>query len=274
MTETILAPAVADTATPTTTRTDAQDWTTSLAPELKTLVTSKGYKTPADVVQAYSHAQRALGADKIPAPKDGVWDPIALEKMGVPKDPTGYQLKRPEMPEGLTYDENFEKAALPVLHKMGIPPAAAQQLLDLYAGQAVQQHQALSAAREAQGAEALGALKTEWGQAFDQNVGAAARAAKHFGGQELVDALNSSGAGNDPHLIRAFAKIGKMMGEDPLKTGRTQGSMLTPAEARVEANKLMKSDAYLTNKDPIAHKAAVEQVQLLMQQAHPEPAQN
>jgi hypothetical protein len=260
-----VAPPVGDTA-----KVDASDWTAGLTPELKALVTGKGYKTPGDVVQAYDHAQRAIGADKIPAPKDGVWDPIALEKLGVPKDASGYQLKRPDMPAGLTYDENFEKAAIPILHKMGIPPAGAQALLDFYAGNQSQQHQAAIAARETQRTAGLVELKGEWGAAFDSKVEVAQRAALTFGGQELIDAFNANGLAGNKAMVKAFEKIGALMGEDQLKTGKSQSMVFTPAEALIEANKIMRTEVYLTNKDPTEHKAAVDQVSMLMQQAHPE----
>jgi hypothetical protein len=105
-------------------------WIGQLAPELRQLVETKGYRSPADVVQAYAHAQRAIGAAKIPAPRDGVWDEVARERLGIPGEPAGYQLARPQLPEGVPYDEAFEQAALPVAHKLGLMPHQVQGLLD------------------------------------------------------------------------------------------------------------------------------------------------
>lgn len=266
--QTVVAPVSTDTATATAA---PADWLASLTPELKTVVEAKGYKTPADVVQAYAHAQKAIGADKILAPKDGVWDPSALEKLGVPKELTEYQkaLKRPEMPEGVKYDEQFEAAALPVLQAMGIPPGAAQKLLDLYAGNIAAQHTAASKASEAAFAEGQAALKTEWGGAYDQKVTFASRAVLHIGGQELVDYMNTTGRGNDPMIVKAFAKVGEMLGEDTLKLGKSDGMRLTPAEALAEANKIMRSEDY-SSADPTIRKLAVDKAQALFAQAYPE----
>jgi hypothetical protein len=266
--QTVVAPVTTDTATATAA---PADWLASLTPELKTVVEAKGYKTPADVVQAYAHAQKAIGADKILAPKDGVWDPSALEKLGVPKELTEYQkaLKRPEMPEGVKYDEQFEAAALPALQAMGIPPAAAQKLLDMYAGNIVAQHDAHAKASAAAQAESQAALKTEWGNAYDQKINFASRAVLHIGGQELVDAMNQTGVGNNPLLVKAFAKVGEMLGEDTLKIGKADGMRMTPAEALSEANKIMRSEDY-NSPDPNVRKLAVDKAQALFAQAYPE----
>lgn len=274
MTDVAAAPAtVADTANAVQQQNTATgtEWMTGIADEIKSAITAKGFKTPADVTQAWYHAQRAIGADKIPAPKDGVWDPVALEKLGVPKDPSGYQIKRPELPAGVTYDENFEKAALPILHKMGIPPAGAQALVDLYAGHVAQQGKAMADQQAAQATETVAALKTEWGKAYDQNIALAGRAVKHFGGDALVEALNTSGAGNLPELIRAMSKVGELLGEDTLKTGQSGGMMLTPAEALAEANKVMNSPEY-THPDKAIQMAAVAKAEALFAQAYPEQA--
>jgi hypothetical protein len=243
------------------------DWMSTLTPELRQIVESKNYKSPADVVQAYAHAQRAIGADKIPVPKDGVWDEIARSKLGIPREPGGYKLQRPELPEGVNYDEAFEKAALPVAHKLGLTPGQVQGLLDFYAGHQSQTFQSVVRGRVDDETQSVGLLQQEWGPSYDTKVAQAARAARYFGGQPLIEFLNQSGVGNNPELVRAFAKIGSMMTEDSLKIGRSHGFSITPEEARREANKLMASPGY-TNRDHPEHGSIVEQVQQLFERAY------
>jgi hypothetical protein len=243
------------------------EWTSALTPELRQLVETKGYKTPADVVQAYAHAQRAIGADKIPLPKDGVWDEVARTKLGVPREPGGYKLDRPDLPQGVNYDEAFEKAALPVAHKLGLTPQQVQGLLDFYAGHQAQAFQSVLRGRVDDETQSVGMLQQEWGPTYDTKVAQAARAARYFGGQQLIDVLNQSGFGNNTELVRAFAKIGSMMTEDSLKIGRAHGFSISPDEARREANKLMASPGY-TNRDHPEHGSIVEQVQQLFERAY------
>ncbi len=245
------------------------DWTSALAPELKQLVEAKGYKSPADVVQAYAHAQRAIGADKIPLPKDGVWDETARAKLGIPRSADGYELQRPQLPQGVAYDETLEKAALPVAHKLGLTPRQVQGLLEFYAGHQSQSFQSAMRGRIDDETNATAQLQQEWGPSYDTKVATASRAARYFGGQPLIDFLNQTGAGNNPELVRAFAKIGSMMSEDSLKIGKAHGFSITPDEARREAQKLMAKEAY-TKRDHPEHQAMVEQVQQLFERAYAE----
>lgn len=246
---------------------EGAEWLSSLSPELRQMVETKGYKTPADVVQAYAHAQRAIGADKIPLPKDGVWDEVARSKLGIPREAGGYKLTRPDLPQGIVYDEAFEKAALPIAHKLGLTPGQVQGLLDFYAGHQAQAFQSTVRGRMEDETQSVGLLQQEWGSTYDARVAQAARAARYFGGPELIEFLNQSGVGNNPELVRTFAKIGSMMTEDSLKIGRAHGFSITPDEARREANKLMASPAY-TNRDHPEHGSTVEQVQQLFERAY------
>ncbi len=243
------------------------EWTATLTPELKQLVETKGYKSPADVVQAYAHAQRAIGADKIPAPKDGVWDETARAKLGIPRSPDGYELRRPDLPQGVAYDEAFEKAALPIAHKLGLTPGQVQGLLDFYAGHQSQAFQSSLKGRVEDETYSAAALRQEWGPSYDTKLAQAARAARYFGGEPLIEFLNQSGVGNNPELVRAFAKVGSMMTEDSLKIGRAQGFSISPDEARREAAKLMATQAYNIRHHP-EHAATVEHVQQLFERAY------
>lgn len=249
----------------------APEWVSGLAPELRAVVDAKGYKTPADVVAAYANAERLIGTDKIPLPKDGVWDPTALEKLGVPKEPAGYQIKRPELPAGMTYDEGLEKAALPLLHKAGYTPAQVQAAVDAFSAYQIQQNEAAAQERTRVETETTQALRGEWGQKYDGNVALAQRAAKHYGGDAFVKLLNESGLGNNPDFIRTFAKVGETMKEDSLIAGQSSGFKLTPDQARAEANKLMATEAY-TKRDHVEHAATVDKVKRLFEAAYPDAA--
>ena len=226
-------------------------WITGLPAELKTLVETKGYRTPADVVQAYAHAQRALGREKIPLPKDGMWDPVARERLGIPANPAGYALKRPDLPEGVAWDEGFERAALPVAHGLGLTPQQLQGLMDFYASHQAEAFATTGRARHLEQEQAASALKDEWGADYSVRLAQAARAARYFGGEDLVTLLNESGLGNNPQLIRAFEKAGALLGEDTLKGGSEgTGPGLAPTDAMRRARELMQKPGYLKREHP------------------------
>jgi hypothetical protein len=248
------------------------DWISSLPPELKQVVEVKGYKTPADVVQGYANAQKAIGADKIMLPnKDtGEWDAEARIKLGVPVDATGYQIKRPEsLPQGMVYDEGFEKAALPIAHKLGLTPHQVNGLMEFYATHQGEAFKTMTVEATQALANAQALLKKEWGTTYDSQTQRAQIAAKHFGGDALITYLNATGMGNAPEVIRAFAKIGAMMTEDQLKVGQSSGFGLTPVEAEREARKIMATEAYQKREHP-EHAEAQEKVAALFAQAHPD----
>lgn len=128
------------------------EWTASLAPALRQIIEADGHKTPADLAKAYAELQRTIGADKIALPKDGAWDDAARERLGIPKEADGYKLKRPEnLPPGMTYDEDFERATLPVAHNLGLTPAQLQGLLDFYSAYAIDAYKADEMARRQEG---------------------------------------------------------------------------------------------------------------------------
>lgn len=95
--------------------------------------------------------------------------------------------------------------------------ASAQALADAYVkvqAAAVEKQQADHAARVKSWAEELKADPEFGGANFDGNVKAAHRAIVRFGDDGLKNFLNGSGLGNEPSLVRAFARIGKAIAED------------------------------------------------------------
>lgn len=247
-------------------------WMADLPPDLKGLVEAKGYRTPADVVQAYVQAERAVGADKIPLPRDGVWDETARERLGIPPSAEGYALSRPALPQGVAWDETFEKAALPVAHELGLTPRQVQGLMDFYAGHQASTFAELGRARLAEQARATETLKAEWGPNFTARLAGAARAARYFGGEDLVAMLEETGLGNDPHLVRAFARAADLLGEDTLRgEGAPAGDAVGPAEAMRKARSLMEKPAYLRRDHP-DHADLVEEVQRWFERAARGPA--
>lgn len=69
------------------------------------------------------------------------------------------------------------------------------------------------------------------GTAFNENLGLAKKALDEFGNKELAEALEVTGMGNHPELIRFLVNVGKKMAEDGvLRSGADQRGDKTPAE--------------------------------------------
>jgi hypothetical protein len=113
------------------------------------------------------------------------------------------------------------------------------------------------------------ALKAEWGRAYDQNIGFARKAFKEYGGDALASKMESSGLGNDPDVLKAFANIARTTMADKDLAGPSGGTQmaLTPEEARSEASTIMAHPAYTNRRHP-EHAAMVRKVQGLFNQAY------
>jgi hypothetical protein len=164
----------------------ATDWFSKLAgdPDMKAWAESKGWKdaTSADpfaIAQSYHNLEKLFGADKagrtIQLPKDAN-DKAAIEaiyeKLGKPKDATGYQI---ELPEGA--DPTFADAAKNWFHKANLTTEQAKAVTDSYRAMELDAEQKM----EVQHAQQVEALQQEWGGQFDQKVETAKAAVKAAG---------------------------------------------------------------------------------------------
>lgn len=136
--------------------------------------------------------------------------------------PEKYELT---LPEGVTVDQAMLDEATPVFKKIGLSNEQASELvpvgLKMAEGAAKATVDQIVAAGQAQRKEWLDAAKadTEIGGAkWEESTHNAAKALDAFGfkaGHPFRKALEETGFGNHPDMIRAFAKIGaNMVGED------------------------------------------------------------
>ena len=249
------------------------EWAKDVPAEHHALLKAKNYKSPADVIVAYANAQKALSGDKVPIPKDGVWDADARKKLGIPDTAEGYAgaIKKPELPEGMTWDEGFEKAALPVAHQLGLTPKQLEGLMTFYGAHQAEQFKGQVAARQAETADAETVLREKFGPQYDARLSQAKRVVQQLGGADVAQALNETGAGNRPELIELFAKIGAMMGEDQLKSGASGAFGMGTEEAKAEIRKLQGHPAYMDKYHP-EHGDIITKLGELHKTAFPEAA--
>lgn len=252
----------------------AADWTSGFTDDLKTFVAAKGARSPADLAAAFAKADTET-ASMIPPPKDGVWDDAARAKLGIPAKADAYKLTRPQLPDSMPYDEALEKAALPVAHKLGLTPQQLQGLVEFIADHRVAETTAAMQTMTARMDEAAETLRKEWGAGYERQLSLAARAAKRFGGDDLIAALNETGFGNNPHLVRAFAKVASLIGEDTMKSDGTPtapaGDAALAEIARIQGEALRDPKHPWINADHPEHAAVLERMRALFTAAHPPP---
>lgn len=137
------------------------------------------------------------------------------------------------LPEGVVVNESLMSDFQGVAKDLNLTQEQAQKLVDL------QTREIAKSAEAAQ--ERWDNLKTEWadtaksdeefgGQNFDANVGLAKQALDQFGTPELKEALEVTGTGSHPEIIRFFYRVGKTLQEAKMLTGSAPTQQKTAAE--------------------------------------------
>ena len=116
-----------DTNTPTKQNTD---WKANLSDEIRNEKSLENISDIESLAKGYVHAQRLVGADKIPVPNkfatEEDWNKV-YEKLGRPKSADEYKFN---LPEDKTVDEAALKSFAEQAHKLGLLPGQADGLLN------------------------------------------------------------------------------------------------------------------------------------------------
>lgn len=135
------------------------------------------------------------------------------------KVPEAYEFKAPE---GMVLDPAQVEAFTPVAKELGLTNDQAQKLVDLQVAATTASAKRWTDQVTAWGEEAK--ADPEFGkQNFGKSTAAVAKALDKFGSPEARKALDDSGMGNHPALLKLFRAVGLAMGEDGFATGNSGG---------------------------------------------------
>jgi hypothetical protein len=212
----------------------AADWRAAIAePGLRRV--AEKFTSPAEVVKSYAQLQSRLGRSVVkPGPDAGAEELASYRRqLGVPERAEDYEVRLPEnLPAQLQSDpagEALQQDFLKAMHEAGASNAVVQKALEWYYGtasQGLEQQEKTAAERRA---EAEASLHREWGADHTRNLTFAQRAVRTFGDDAFVGFLESQEVGgvklgDHPAFVRAFAAVGRSMGEDlPLSGGGEAG---------------------------------------------------
>lgn len=217
------------------------DWREGLDVSIKEHPSIKNFKSPSDLAKSWVEAQKLIGRDKIPVPGEKAtkedWD-IVFERLGRPKDATGYKLPEIKYPEGYpTPKEEQVKAFMSKAHELGLLPAQVAGMYDWFMKSQVDEFSTYTQERDTSRVTAENALRKAWGKAFEQNYAIAEQAVIKYGNENFIEKLKASGMNNDPDVIEFIASMAKNMAEDTI-TGKPPGLTLSPEEAMAEIKKI------------------------------------
>lgn len=245
------------------------DWKSSLPDDIRNDPSMAVIKDVTGLAKTYVHSQKMLGGDKIVVPNkyatEQDWRNI-FTKLGLPESVDKYEVKARE---GVDTQDGFFVGFKTLAHQAGVLPGQAQKLYDWFETETQKLTEQQEAAAQAEAQKQVGALKSEWGQAFDMKVKAAKAVLQKFGDETFHKYLEETGLTNNVQLTKFLSKVGESLAEDTFKgEGQTDG-VYTPDEAKKEINKVMgdKKHPYFDGQHP-SHADAVAEMQKLFKFAY------
>ena len=248
----------------------AETWYSGFSDEtLRGYIETKGFKDPSALAESYRNLEKLRGVPEnelARIPKEGdveAWNAF-YSRLGRPENAAGYELQVPEGDDGA-----FAKMAAEWMHEAGLTPAQAKLLAGKNNEYLAQQIQAAQDQAAIESDRQMSELKTEWGQAFEQNTEIARRAAKQFG---LTDEMLSGieDAIGTKQLMVLFNNIGQGLGEHKAQgIGAGDSSFkLSPAAAQ-ERIKQLQNDREWAGKYLAGGANEKAEMERLQQMAYP-----
>jgi hypothetical protein len=216
--------------------------------------------------KTFVNAQRMIGAERLPMPKDD-WTPEQYgefyEKLGRPKEATDYIIPQVDLPDGLSVQDGQFDSALAKFHEIGLNDKQAQELLTYYMTDQAESYKNGMNSAEAKARECRDALMSEWGDRAEGNINRSMELVKQVGSSDLLDKINAAGLGRDADFIKFLEKASRPFSED---SAGGEGQTITlggASRAQAEKTKLLADKSFLEkyrNRNDPGHKAAVEQI--------------
>lgn len=182
------------------------------------------FKSEKDLAKSYLEADSRLGRSVIIPGQDATPDERAAfwKRLGRPEKQDEYELDEVYLPDGVTKiggEESFRRVAI----EAGLTKDQARVLHKFAAQTAIDGLTSLKQQAEMKRKEAAQVLRKEYGEEYDRNLALLKKVRTRFGNDAFDRFLNTTGAGNDPDMIRFLVAIGKQMAEDTLEQGRVPG---------------------------------------------------
>lgn len=254
------------------------NWRDAIPKEYAEDASLANIKTIDDLAKSYVNAQKMIGSEnrvKIPEADASAEEMMEFyNKVGRPKDPSGYDFKLQEdapqefeSEEAQQWVDSFRKNS----HDLGLTKAQAEALWDAHQKDAIDNYNKASLSFKQQVEELEENSRKEFGTKLPEVVKIRSEVINTFGDAAAFDVLvNNPINARSPELLKMFEKIGKALGEDKL-TREVKTRPLSPKEARSKINDLVSNkqnplhEAY---QDPnhARHKEAVEEFHRLHEQ--------
>jgi hypothetical protein len=245
----------ADTTTTTPTTTTTANWYDGKAtPEQIGLWQNKQWshtdpmQLALQVTQAYEQAEKFIGVphdELVRLPKNpvapewqGVWD-----RLGVPKEPAGYDLSGVKFKDGRGLDPAAELALRNAAHKAHVPASAMPDFTGEFVNYLESQEASEAAETTAKLQVERTALAQNWGSNMEVNKFIAAQGAKALGLDESVMKALESTAGY-AKTMEALLRVGQLNKEDRYVTPGGQTGIMSKEQATQRLSELKRDPVW------------------------------
>jgi hypothetical protein len=221
----------------TTAAATTTSWRDSLPADLKTNTSLSKFETIEGLAKSYTNLETMLGTEKIPVPKDGDtegWDRY-YKAGGRPEKPDEYGFAKPEqLPEGMEYSPDIDKAFATKAHELGLNKKQAAALREWQLGIMSEGHKQQTSQTEIARSDGEAKLKSSWGRAYDQNLTIAKSELKKRATPEFVAYMETSGLGNHPAMAEFLYNVAKETRGEAELIGNGRTVEQTPLEIDAE----------------------------------------
>jgi hypothetical protein len=175
-------------------------------PEVLCYIQKKGWSAPADIVQGHRNLEKLVGNEKVPLPK-GEQDTDGWERVFT-------ALERPSTPDACKLPD-ADTAAM--FHEVGLNTRQAEAISGWLSES--REHEAKTAAEEAAAKRLveLGAVRSDWGVAYEENLRHSERAVKDYALTEHASKIES--AVGTANWLKLTAQLGRSLGEHAFASG-------------------------------------------------------
>jgi len=247
----------------------AENWRESLEDDVKGSPTLGKFKSLNDMARSYINAEKMIGHDTIPIPKEDspkeVFDRI-YTSLGKPESAEGYELNTLEI-SGFDAKSDDVKTFSEFAHGLNLNKEQAQALVKFDHERYQSALNSVTAEQQQKNEEQAHQLKAEWGMAFDHHLDTSLKAQETLGVRKLIEEL---GLGNHPEVQKTFFNVAKQLGEDKMVGDPSR--RMTVQDARDKIAGIKQNNKYWTgDKHDPEHLRLVREMEKYMAIANVEP---
>lgn len=180
------------------------------------------YASKDEAVKALVHAQRMLGRRPegympLPSEDDGQgWEEV-WNALGRPESPAAYRLPDFDLPDGVEIREDLMEEFLARSHQLGLNEQQAAGLFEWFIPRVLDTMHEEGAEEERRSRQEMETLRSTHRGDMPKVLEQARQTALAVGGEELLDALEATRAGNRAAVISAFARMAPLVLEGRFK---------------------------------------------------------